>query len=136
MRATVSELLRFGLVGVAASVTHVIVALLLIERAGLPLLAANALAFSVAVFVSYFGNHAWTFGRTGYHRKHFPRFLAIALGGLALNRIIVFLAVEAAGIPYLYGILLVVIIVPGLSFALSKCWAFIGFGARPFPQAE
>jgi putative flippase GtrA len=135
MRATVHELLRFGVVGVAASVTHVVVALLLIERAGVPLLWANALAFSVAVFVSYFGNHAWTFRRAGHHRRHFPRFLAVALGGLALNQSIVFLAVEVAGMPYLYGILLVVLIVPGLSFALSKCWAFIGF-ARALPQAE
>jgi putative flippase GtrA len=127
VRPTIHEFLRFGLVGAAASITHVIVALLLIERAALPLLWANALAFSVAVFVSYFGNHAWTFGRTGYHRKHFPRFLAVALGGLLLNQSIVFLTVEIAGIPYLYGILLVVLIVPGLSFRLSKCWAFIGF---------
>jgi putative flippase GtrA len=92
----------------------------LIERAALPLLWANALAFSVAVFVSYFGNHAWTFGRTGYHRKHFPRFLAVALGGLLLNQSIVFLTVEIAGIPYLYGILLVVLIVPGLSFSSAS----------------
>jgi putative flippase GtrA len=130
------ELLRFGVVGVGASIVHVIVALLLIERATMPLLWANAVAFSVAVFVSYFGNHAWTFRRAGYHRKHFPRFFVIALGGLALNQIIVFLTVDVAGIAYLYGILLVVMIVPGLSFALSKCWAFIGFGARALPQAE
>lgn len=136
MRTTVHEILRFGVVGLAASITHVMVALLLIERAGVPLLWANGLAFSVAVFVSYFGNHAWTFRRTAHHSRHFPRFLAIALGGLALNQAIVFFAVEIAGIPYLYAILIVVIVVPGLSFVLSKCWAFIGFGAHALPHAE
>ena len=85
MRRTVREMSRFGIVGVSASAAHIAVALLLIERLTLPVLWANALAFSVALFVSYFGNHHWTFQRDGAHGRHFPRFLATALGGLALE---------------------------------------------------
>ena len=124
------EVFRFGVVGVAASAAHIAVALLLIEHAGLPVLWANALAFSVALSISYLGNHRWTFRRTGAHERHFPRFLATALLGLGLNQLIILLTVELAGWPYLAGILLVVLLVPALSFALSKGWAFAWTGAR------
>jgi putative flippase GtrA len=120
----VGQALRFAVVGLLASAAHVGAALLLIERGGLAVLVANALAFSLAVLVSYGGNHAWAFRRQGGHERHFPRFLAIAVLGLALNQAIVFAAVTVAGLAYLYAIGIVVLAVPGLTFLASRQWAF------------
>lgn len=124
--AILRQFLRFGLVGVAASLTHIGVALTLIEQAGIDVMAANALAFCVAVLVSYAGNHAWTFRADGRHGRHLPRFLATSLAGLALNQAIVFVATRHFGLGYLAAILIVVALVPLLTFAASKLWAFAG----------
>ncbi len=129
-RPLFGQAVRFGAVGGAASVTHVTVALTLIEHAGLPILTANGLAFIVAVLVSYIGNHSWTFTRVGHHERHLPRFLAISLAGLALNQVIVFTTATVAGLPYLVGILIVIAVVPVLTFVLSRSWAFIEFRSR------
>jgi putative flippase GtrA len=129
-RPLFEQALRFGAIGTAASAAHVAIALTLIERASLPVLTANGLAFMVAVLVSYIGNHSWTFTRVGHHERHLPRFLAISLVGLALNQAIVFATVTMAGLPYLVGILIVIAVVPVLTFVLSRSWAFIEFRSR------
>ena len=131
MRPIVGQALRFAIVGLLASAVHVGAALWLIERGGLVVLVANALAFLLAVLVSYGGNHAWTFRRRGGHERHFPRFLAIAVLGLALNQAIVFTAVTVAGLAYLYAIGIVVLAVPGLTFLAIRHWAFATGGQTP-----
>lgn len=132
----VGQAFRFAVVGGAATVTHVGVAVTLIERVGISVLSANGLAFLVAVFVSYFGHHSWTFTRDGYHDRHLPRFIAISLAGLALNQAIVFSVVTLAGFPYLVGVLVVVSIVPVLTFVLSRSWAFVEFRSRADSDAR
>jgi putative flippase GtrA len=127
------QIFRFGVVGVAATVTHVAVAVTLIERVGTPVLAGNGLAFLVAVFVSYFGHHSWTFARDGFHDRHLPRFVTISLIGLALNQAIIFALVTLGGLPYLVGVLVVVSVVPALTFVLSRSWAFVEFRSRAEP---
>jgi len=119
------QLTRFAVVGGLASLAHVVIGLWSATKLGLPVLVANMLAFSVAVLVSYVGNHAWTFGRSGFHGWHFPRFFAVAAIGLGLNQLIILLTVTLGGLPYLYGLLLVIAIVPGLTFVLSRYWAFM-----------
>jgi len=129
-RRLFGQVLRFGAVGAAASATHVAVALILIEQVGLPIMTANGLAFAVAVLLSYIGNHSWTFVRAGNHERHLPRFIAVSLAGFALNQAIVFATVRLAGFPYLVGILVVIVVVPALTFLLSRSWAFIELKTR------
>ena len=129
-RPLLEQIIRFGAVGAAASATHVAVALVMIERQGLPVLTSNGLAFTVAVLLSYIGNHSWTFLRAGSHDRHLPRFVVVSLAGLALNQSIVFTTVTLAGFPYIVGILIVIAVVPVLTFLLSRSWAFIDFKAR------
>jgi putative flippase GtrA len=132
------QALRFAVVGATASAAHVVVALTLIELPRVPVLTANGLAFLVAVVVSYSGNHSWTFQREGHHQRHLPRFLTIALIGLALNQAIIFGLVTIAGFSYLVGIFAVIAIVPAASFVLSRRWAFIEFrsGISRAPQLK
>lgn len=115
---------RFAVVGAAATIAHVSIAVLAAERLRTPVLLANALAFAAALLVSYSGNHAWTFRRSGRHGRHFPRFLLVALAGLAANQAIMFAVVTLAGLHYLFGLARVVLIVPSSSFVMSRRWAF------------
>ena len=121
---------RFGAIGLAATVTHVLMFTSLIVFAALAPLVANFIAFGTAVLVSFIGHFHWTFRNQRPHqrpqqqRTAFARFALVALAGLALNSFAVILVVDLLGLPYQYALILMICVVPLLVFALSKFWAF------------
>ena len=121
---------RFGTIGAAAAAIHVLMFSASIELAGLAPLAANFVAFGIAVLVSFFGHFRWTFrGQTaggGRRRQRIAlvRFIMVALTGLALNSLAVYAVVNVLAWPYPYAILLMIFVVPLVVFTLSKFWAF------------
>jgi putative flippase GtrA len=120
----IGQAFRFAVVGVLATLIHVAIGLALAEGAGMPAFWANFAAFGAAVIVSYFGNLAWTFGLRNEGFARLPRFLVIALAGLLLNQGTVFAAVGLLGWSYRVALALVVMVVPLLTFTLSRRWAF------------
>lgn len=124
------SLLRFGVSGGLATATHVSVFVLLVEWLGLrPLLAAGP-AFVLAMLVSYGMNYHWTFSVSGPHRIMLPRYVVVALLGLGLNLGITYAVVDVADDWYGYALLLVVMIVPLVTFLLSKFWVFLEQGEQ------
>jgi putative flippase GtrA len=121
---------RFGTVGLAAAAIHVSMFMAAIELAGFAPMAANFVAFAIAVLVSFFGHFQWTFrgqtadGGWGRRRTALLRFIIVALTGLTLNSLAVYLVVELLVWPYYYAIFLMLSVVPLVVFALSKFWAF------------
>jgi putative flippase GtrA len=121
---------RFGTIGLAAAATHVLIFVAVIELAGVAPLAANFIAFSVAVLVSFYGHLRWTFrgqsegGGRQRQRTALLRFALVALTGLALNSLAVHVVVDVLAWPYQYAIVLMLSVVPLVVFALSKFWAF------------
>lgn len=126
------QVFRFGVVGVCATLTHVGVVLALVEGGLAEPFWANVVAFTAAVFVTYFGNHGWTFRLAGGHVRHFPRFLPVALGGLAMNQGIVYLIVRVLAWDYRIALALVVTVVPAITFVLNRQWAFRTGAAEPY----
>jgi putative flippase GtrA len=124
MTALVRQFGRFIVIGAAATATHVGVAMALVESGVARFALANIAAFAVALAVSYAGNHGWTFAAVGAHARRLPRFAAVAVLGLALNQLIVFLTVGVAGWDYRVALAVVVLVVPGLSFAVNRRWVF------------
>lgn len=114
----------FAVVGGVATLVHVALALAVREGLGLSPLSANLAGYCAAVGVSYLGNARLTFRRPTRNRAQFGRFLAVSLAALALNQTLVYLLVEKAGWPFWLALGPVVVIVPALSFVLSKLWAF------------
>lgn len=115
---------RFAVVGGAATATHLCVGLLLAETVGLEPFWANLWAFAAAVLVSYFGNLVWTFGMASEGLGRLPRFVALALCGLAANQAIVFIAVSLAGWNYRVALAIVLLVVPVLTYLGSRQWVF------------
>jgi putative flippase GtrA len=115
---------RFAVVGLVATLVHVAVVVVLVEAAGSAPLLANAIAFALALAVSYAGNHQWTFRARGNHRRHFPRFATTAGLGLLLNQTIMYVMIEGLGQDYRVALALVVLVVPLLSFLLNRLWSF------------
>lgn len=124
LRALGSQFARFAMVGGAATLSHVVIAMLCYELLDLRPLRANFFAFCGALFVSYLGNHRWTFAMRGEHLARFPRFVVTAVTGLALNQSIVYAMVEVMGWHYRFALAAVILIVPALSFLLNRGWVF------------
>ncbi len=115
---------RFAVVGGAATATHLCVGLVLAESLGVAPFWANLCAFAAAVLVSYFGNLVWTFGMASEGVGRLPRFVALALCGLAVNQAIVFAAVTLAGWNYRVALAIVLLVVPILTYLGSRQWVF------------
>jgi len=115
---------RYAITGVAATVMHVAMALFLHGILGLAALKANLGAFTAAWLLSYFGNHAWTFGGTCAHRDSIPRFLAASLMALALNQAMVWFLTGVVGWPLAWALVPVVLIVPTIGYLINQAWVF------------
>lgn len=118
------QIMRFGLVGITATTTHLATVLVLVEWSGWSPLWANLLAFSLAVLVSFSGHYHWTFKATTPYSAALPRFFTIALLGLGLNQTIMFSVVSLLGLDYRLGLGAVIMVVPAISFMANKLWAF------------
>ncbi len=116
----------FIAVGTGAAFTHLSVVAATVELMALRPLAANAIGFGVAFFVSFTGHSRWTFpiGRERLAAARM-RFLAVALTGFAVNQTAYAQALQLTGQDYYLPVLAAVILgVAVATFLLSKLWAF------------
>src|SRR5579872_1829212 len=82
---------RFGVVGVAATVTYLgFVNGLAVPLGPLSAFHAHLVALSASIVVSYAGHHGYTFRRKGRHGFYFRRFAAITAMLFVLAGIVAF----------------------------------------------
>lgn len=118
---------KFAIVGIAATLTHAAVATSLLESNILSAFPANTGGFISAFCVSFAGHYYWSFSHIRSERgmmRAMARFLVVALSGFALNTAILALWLQLTPWPELVGILFAIAIVPGLTFAAARLWAF------------
>lgn len=118
------QLVRFGIIGVIASAIHTGCVIVQVERFHLAPLMANVFAFCIAFVASYTGHRYWTFAAQRTTGFALGRYLLVALTGFALNEALFYFFLRVYHLYYLFALLLVLFIVPGITFVLSKVWAF------------
>ncbi|MGD1876747.1 MAG: GtrA family protein [Kiloniellaceae bacterium] len=127
------QYVKFGAVGLAASLVHVTAFAGLMESEAVRAWQANVLAFSLAVVLSYVGHSRFTFrqaagvetaGRPPGERRAFARFIVAAATGLALNSAVAFLIVDYFGYAYVWAIAAMLLVVPLVVFLIAKLWVF------------
>lgn len=123
-RAPSGEILRFGIVGVGATLTHLGLLRVGVEWFGASPVLANGLAFCVAVLVTYFGQSRWVFRSHGHDIARLRKFLLSVCGGLFLNVGIMALTVQVLGLNYLVGFVSGLVIIPAVTFVINKFWVF------------
>lgn len=124
------HLVSFVAVGLAATATHAVFALVSNELLGLVPLAANLVGYACAILVSYVGNARLTFQRPIVHPEQFGRFVVISLAALALNESLVYLFATRLRLPFAVALAPVVLVVPAFTFVTARLWAFVAT-ARP-----
>lgn len=122
--STQQQILRFGVIGIAATLVHYSTALVLNEGMEISPFWSNFSAFLTAWPVSYFGNFFWTFETGTKHHKSMPRFGITAVSGLFLSQLIVWIGTGVMAYSLRWALVPALIIVPGMSFIVSRYWVF------------
>lgn len=129
-RAVLLKALSFGLVGVINSAIDFGVFSFAYYYLGLPIVAANSLAWVVAVTGSYVMNSTITFAAESGRQLDLRRYLGFALSqfaGFLANTATVWCLVELAGIPAWAAKLAAILVSFVVNFSLSH---FVVFRAR------
>ena len=127
-----AQALRFGLIGVLATLVHMIVGVTLID-AGWPALVANVAAFAIAFSVSFMGHFGYTFPDHAVDpARALGRFAAVACGGFAVNESLLALLIRSHLVAQMPALVLATATAAALTFIASRNWAFRGrAGLRP-----
>ena len=120
--ATGKRIVRFAFTGVLATILHASIAVFIIEKVVPTPPLANGVAFAIATALSYLLNTTWSFSRP-LRGKNLFRFFLVSSVGLLLAMSISMVA-EFLGIRYYYGIVMIIFIVPPLTFFLHNCWTY------------
>jgi putative flippase GtrA len=121
--ASLKQISRFGFVGILATATQVSVGLGLNKMLGLAPLVAHPIAFCCALCVSFLGQTRLTFPSATADKSAFVRFTAVALLGLSLNQLIVWIVTSLMARPYEIAMAITIATVPFVTFLLLKFWA-------------
>jgi putative flippase GtrA len=123
--ALLKQLLKFIIVGSFAALVHMLALYAIVTELTITPLIANIMAFFVAFNISFFGHHYWTFsGMRAPPRFSVGRFFIVSLSMMGLNECLFYIFYQVFQIYYLVAIFLVLIIIPPLTFVLSRQWAF------------
>ena len=115
------QLIKFGIVGVIATVIDMGVLMLLKEVMHIPVLVASAVSFVVSVTVNYILSMMFVFkGNQESKVKEFLIFVILSVGGLLLNQIIMWIGTEVVEFHYLGVKVYATLIVPIYNFVTRK----------------
>jgi len=124
-RRVFRQFIKFGLVGVSSTVIDWGIYLILTRFAGIYYLMAKILSFSFAVINSYVWNRRWTFRSNDPQKlRQFIKFLIIALVGVVLNTLIMYIVVDYIHLNDLYGLVISSAIVMFWNFLANKFYTF------------
>jgi len=117
------QLFIFGVVGVLATATHYVVALVCTEAMGISVYISNLFGYLVALPPPFFGYGTFTF-RVRLSPQIFTRFcIASALTFLFSECLLGILATQYQ-MGHRLNLLLVVILIPMVTFVINKFWVY------------
>ena len=121
MKKLIIQLIKFGIVGVIATLIDLAVLMVLKEILDLDVLAASAVAFSVSVIVNYILSMLFVFESSGNSKvKEFLVFVVLSIGGLLLNQFIMWIGTEIMTAYYLWVKAFALVFVPIYNFITRK----------------
>lgn len=121
MKKLIIQLIKFGIVGVIATLIDLAVLMVLKEILDVDVLAASAAAFSVSVIANYILSMLFVFkGSENSKVKEFIVFVVLSIGGLFLNQFIMWIGTEIMTAYYLWVKAFALVFVPIYNFVTRK----------------
>ena len=121
MKKLIIQLIKFGIVGVIATVVDFGVLMFLKELMHIDVLVASAAAFSVSVIANYILSMLFVFkGSESGKLKEFIIFVALSIGGLLINQFIMWIGTEMLAVYYIWVKIFACIFVPIYNFVTRK----------------
>lgn len=125
---TMPELLgqfsRFTGVGCMSAIGHYGLLIALVQLAGTDAVLASAAGAVLGAVINYILNYRWTFRSTRRHRESVVRFAVVAVVGLGLNTLFMWIGVDLLRLHYLPAQILTTILVLLWSFSANRLWTF------------
>ncbi len=122
------QMVRYGVAGSTAALTHLAVLALLVELAGCPKTLASALGFVAGTLVNYALQHRFVFRREGGHGRFFVRYAMVTAATMALNTALFALFADGLGVPYLIAQAVTIGLVASVNFLLNR---HVTFATQP-----
>ena len=121
MKKLIIQLIKFGIVGVIATLIDLAVLMVLKEFMKVDVLTASAVAFSVSVIANYILSMLFVFkGRGNSKVKEFLVFVVLSICGLLLNQFIMWIGTEIMTAYYLWVKAFALVFVPIYNFITRK----------------
>jgi putative flippase GtrA len=118
------QILRFGAVGIAATLSHVLTAVLAESTLAIGPQMANLAGYAIAVVVSYTGHALVTFNAPVQSASRFLRFILISLIGLATSSLTVWFVSGVLGHSFPVAMFFVAVLVPVVTYLGMRFWVF------------
>ena len=115
---------RFGLIGVVATIAHILLVSILIYETRIPVIISNTIAFLFAFSISFTGNYIWTFRSPGRPYRTMRRFLLISASAFLINTIIFSIILANKWLSPIYGAISSASVVPLITYLASRLWVF------------
>ncbi|MEO9136010.1 MAG: GtrA family protein [Casimicrobiaceae bacterium] len=120
----VPQFFRYAGAGAIGTAAHFTVLVALVQLGGANAIAASTAGAAVGAVVNYAINHRFTFSSRKSHVLALPRFLAVALAGLALNAIVLAAMLAATDVNYVVAQLVATGAVLGITYLSNRAWTF------------
>lgn len=121
LKKLILQIIKFGFVGIAASVVDVGLLILLNEVIHIDVIVSSAISFSVSVAVNYILSMNFVFKGKGENKaKEFVVFVGLSAGGLLINQAIMWVGTELASIHYLIVKIFAMVLTPVYNFITRK----------------
>lgn len=118
------QFVRFVGVGGIATALMYLLLIALVEGLSTPPVAASVAAYSLSAVFNYAANYRYTFDSRVPHRRALPRFMLIAMAGLALNTLIMYLMTAIATAHYLLAQIVATGVVLVWNFVANRRWTY------------
>jgi len=119
------QLIRFGITGSLATVTHFMTVVLFVELTHLHPLSANIIGFMSGFVISFSGHRYWTFSGTDQLvRTALPKFFLVAMINFFCNQSLYYVFLTKFHWNYTIALILVLGVMASITFLMSKLWVF------------
>jgi putative flippase GtrA len=122
-RRHVFQVMKFGVVGVFATLTHYFSALFILEVVGQGVYVANLIGYCTAIFVSYFGHAVFTF-KAQLGGKGFLRFTIFSVLTFIGGQVVLFVLKDLLHTSDRWALAFTVVAIPVVSFFVNKFLVF------------